>query len=246
MCRRSFSSKPKVQSLSSSRFIQKKCKSTLNNISASTHLKRKYKKTIKNEPVITKKRQRNQMVLNENCSSDLSILNLLTMIGEQGQSNFEMNNKNLHKYTDREVLKISNSWSKSISSEESEISLEVDNQDNATDILIKSLSPDCAYLEVEAMSLLAVLEHEADEQDIMDLSYCTSEDMYDDEAEDEIMRLNEVEESLSMELSRIDELENLIHMDTKNDVDFIISNEYGMLETRIEKEMHVTIAAACA
>ena len=121
MCRRSFSSKPKVQSLSSSRFIQKKCKSTLNNISASTHLKRKYKKTIKNEPVITKKRQRNQMVLKENCSSDLSILNLLTMIGEQGQSNFEMNNKNLHKYTDREVLKISNSWSKSISSEESEI-----------------------------------------------------------------------------------------------------------------------------
>ena len=67
----------------------------------------------------------------------------------------------------------------------------------------------------------------------MDLSYCTSEDMYDDEAEDEIMRLNEVEESLSMELSRIDELENLIHMDTKTDVDFIISNEYGMHETRI-------------
>jgi len=81
---------------------------------------------------------------------------------------------------------------------------------------------------------------------ILDLSYCTSEDMYDNEAEDELMRLNEVEESLSMELSRIDEIENLIHMDEKTDVDFITSNEYGMLETRIEKEMHVTIAIACA
>jgi len=80
----------------------------------------------------------------------------------------------------------------------------------------------------------------------LDLSYCTSEDMYDNEAEGELMRLNEVEESLSMELSRIDELENLIHMDEKTDVDFITSNEYGMLETRIEKEMHVTIAIACA
>jgi len=81
---------------------------------------------------------------------------------------------------------------------------------------------------------------------ILDLSYFISEDMYDNEAEDELRRLNKVEESLSMELSRIDELENLIHIDAKTDVDFIISNEYGMHETRIEKEMHVTIAVACA
>ena len=253
MCRNSRPSKPRVQTLALSSFIQKKCKSTLKNVSICSLLNKKFKKTIKNGS--TKgKRQRNQMSSKQNprdceetCSKGPSIIDLLTMIGERDQSNTQIGTKDLHRYADRDVLKISSNWSKTISTRDNTISLEVDSESNVTDILIKSLSPDCACLEVEAMSLLAYLEHELDEN-IMELPSSASLELYDDEMEDEILRLDEAEASLERELCQIDALDEIISAGSTAMKECIVPKQYDVIELEVEQTLLVAAAttAACA
>ena len=245
MCRNTRPSRAKVPTLALSTFIQKKCKSTLKNISISSLLNKKFKKNITNGSA-HRKRQRNQ-ISSKQSTSDPSILDLLTMIGECDKSgSVDMSTEKLHTYTDRNVLKISNSWSKAVSNEKSEISLELDDENNVTDILIKSLSPDCACLEVEAMSLLAFLEHEVDEAERIELSSSSSIDMHDEEMEDEILRLDEAEECIQRELLQIDAMEELTSVGIGAKSDCTKLNEYGIKIIDVEERLNIASAAACA
>ena len=257
MCKVTKALRPTQNVFSLSTFINKKCKTTAKKVNVSHLLNKRFRKALvnstseqrnkkdKRQERSSKSKSNSINKRNSNSSAEPTILGLLTTIGEQDKSQPNLDHKNILNYSDRDLLKISDDWSRAISGDESHIALEIDDDDNISDILIRSLTPDCASLEVEAMSLLAFLEREI-EDETSECALVSDVEVYDDEMEEEINQLDESEELLQRELYEIEykaELVNkggcIVHRENPN------WNVNELKSMNILKEVNITVAA-CA
>ena len=134
-----------------------------------------------------------------------TVVDLLTMIGECKKSRTKLNNDKLAMYSNRDMMKISSKWSKTVLKNDKTDELDVD-------MLIGSLSKECASLEVEAISMLASMEHSNEKENIneIDMSIINDLDLIEDNADDmddDLWMLEAAGELLSKELAEIEAIE---------------------------------------
>ena len=214
----------------------------------------------------TKKRQRSQTQLHktqhvsgrkavsEKISVDVSsskptVLELMSMIGESKQ---DLSNETLENYMDRDLLKISQQWSQTVMKNDEECDVELnlfDESDTASRGVFTSLNEECARLEVNAVALLASMEHEMNKSFVMDQECLLGED---DEILEEMRKLEESMEMLEEELNmseimdyvRDDEmLKNVNEVEMKEKQEDDCFSRCLVLENMADKQICV---AACA
>ena len=120
------------------------------------------------------------------------------MIGESKQ---DLSNETLENYMDRDLLKISQQWSQTVMKNDGECDIEFslfDESDISARGMFTSLNEECARLEVNAVVLLASMEHEMNKSSVGDNESLVEED---DEILEEMRKLEESMEFLEEELN---------------------------------------------
>ena len=153
------------------------------------------------------------------------VLDLLSMIGEYKKSRPNLNNKKVAMYSNRDMLKISSEWSKTMLNNN-------ENEELDVDMLIGSLSKECASLEVEAISLLASMEHmnEKDNKGKLDVSIINNMAMHDDNEDEmdiDMLMLEAAGELLAKELSEIEMIEKRFN-ESENEYRYVYNEELEM------------------
>ena len=141
------------------------------------------------------------------------------------------------KFTNRNVLSISSRWSKEISQQRKcEDSMGSYSIDGDLDNIDQSFSSECAELEVEAISVLASLESEMERACIpMSLRTNFDEEDDDDDFSEELLRLEESEQLLKEDLSRIDVLKSETkRQDQKGTIDNSCLQYNEILQIRLD------------
>ena len=131
-----------------------------------------------------------------------TIVNFMMALGEATDS---VCVNAIEKFTDRNVLSISSRWSKEISRQRKyEDSMGSHIIDGGLDNDDQNFSSECAELEVEAISVLALLESEMERACIPSSLTTNFDEDDDDDLLEEFLRLEESEQVLTKSLSRID------------------------------------------
>ena len=123
-------------------------------------------------------------------SSQPTVLELMSMIGETKES---LSNETLENYMDRDLLKISQQWSQTVMKSDGKSDVRsrlFDESDMPSRGMITSLNEECARLEVNAVALLASMEHE------MNKSFATEDECLIDEDDDILEEMRCIEESI--------------------------------------------------